>query len=141
MTLVDDIHANLPLLRAQAESKMVDTCIIVHPTTGTGTFDSTTGTYTEPATEPVYVGPCQVQVTDSLNANDTDVGERQITLLRTIVKIPVGVLGVEVNDIVTITATGAVSDPALVGKQFRVDATHAKTYATARRLQCEQVAD
>lgn len=123
--------------RELAEELMVDACSIAAPA-GRGTFAA--GTYTAPASTPVYAGPCQVQMTDSLNAQTPQVGERQITLLRTVVKVPLAATGIEVGHVLTITAVGAPSDVELVDKEFRVEATHAKTYATCRRLQCEEVA-
>lgn len=123
--------------RALAEELFVDTCTIVERA-GRGTFAA--GTFTPPAETPVYDGPCQVQVTDSLNAQTPDVGERQVTLLRTVVKVPVSATGIRVGHVVTITTVGAPSDPELVDREFRIEATHAKTYATARRLQCEEIA-
>lgn len=135
MSLVDDIVAALPGFRAEAEGRMVDACTITRGG-GDPVFDPNTGTYTTPAGTTVYTGKCEVQITDGLNARAADVGGTEVTLSRLTVKIPMSVEGVQVDDIVTITAS--LLDPDLVDQTFRVLAGFAKTFATARRLQVER---
>lgn len=124
--------------RAEAEARMVDTCTIRHGPSGPGTYDSATGVHTPAAGDVVYEGPCEVQVTGAVAFTTPEAGETQVTLQQVVVKVPVSAAGIVVDDEVTIDAVGAASDPELVGKTYRVEATHAKTYATARRLQCEE---
>lgn len=127
--------------RAFALEQMIDTCRIDAGPADLGTFNSTTGQYTPPPATEVYTGPCQVQVTDSLAARTSDVGGAEITVQRLSVKVPITAVGIKVNHVVTITAVGEGSDPELVDRRYRIEATHAKTYATARRLQCEEVTE
>jgi hypothetical protein len=136
VNLAGEIAATLPALRAAAERRMVDSCTITHPAAGLGTFDDDTHTYAPPTETPVYAGRCRVQTRDGLVAADRNVGERQITVLRFEVHVPLVATGIAVDDLVTITAA---RDPDLVGRRFRVTASHAKTDATARRLQCEEL--
>ena len=87
--------------RALAEELMVDSCTIV-ASAGRPRFDSVNGVHVPAAETPIYSGPCQVQMTDSLNAEQPQVGERQATLLRTIVKVPVTATGIRVGELVGI---------------------------------------
>ena len=137
MSLVDDIRHALPLLRAEAEGRMVDACTITRAGSGDTTFDPNTGTYTDAADTTIYTGRCEVQVSDGLNAQTSDVGGHLVTDMRVTVKVPMSVDGVWVGDVVTITASEL--DPDLVGKTYRVLGTFAKSFATARRLQVEEV--
>ena len=123
--------------REAAEALMVDT-ISFADDDGTTTFNSTTGEYESTAGTVLYAGPCQVQVSGP-SVSEAIVGEQQLALERIIVKIPVGSDPVPVNSVGTITAVGDASDPGLVGKRYRVIGSHAKTYATARRLPCELI--
>lgn len=134
--LVDDIRSALPGLRVEAEGRMVDACTIAHPG-GEPTFDPDTGTYTDGAPTVFYTGKCEVQISDGLNARDTEAGGTELTLTRVTVKVPIIVEGVERGDLVTITASEL--DPDLVGQEFTVLAGFSKTFATARRLQVERV--
>lgn len=134
--LVDDIVAALPGLRAEAEGRMVDACTITRGG-GEETLDPDTGVYTTPAGSTVYTGKCEIQVTDSLNAQDADAGGEIATVLRLTLKVPVSVTGVRKDDVATVTAS--LLDPDLVGRAFRITSGHSKTFATARRLQVEEV--
>lgn len=123
--------------RLAAEALMVDTCTIGTP--GAASFDSNTGTYTPPIITPVYTGKCRVQVVDSLNAGTPEVGERELTIQNLILQVPISATGIQVGHVAEITA--AALDPELVDRRYQVVATHAKTHATARRLQCREVTE
>jgi hypothetical protein len=139
MSLVNDITAVLPSLRAEAEGRMVDRCIVNRGPYGPGTFDPGTGTYTPGAAVEIYAGVCEVQVDGRLVGREIDAGETELTTMRLTVKLPVvASADVQVDDEVLITSSA--HDPGLVGKSFRVTALHNKTFATARRLQVEEVA-
>lgn len=116
---------------------MVDSCTIVRPASGLPVFDPSDGTYDEADDTDVYDGVCRVQVMDSLNAQDAEAGGELLTVQRLVLQLPISVTGVRVGDVATITSSAMDSD--LVGRVYRVVATHAKTHATARRLQCEEV--
>lgn len=122
--------------RTAAEARMVDACTITRPG-GEDTFNPNTGAYTTPAGSTVYTGACEVQVSDGLNAQTTEAGGQVVTDQRVTVKVPVSVEGVTVDDVVTITASA--HDPNLVDKTYRVLGGFAKTFATSRRLQVEEV--
>lgn len=124
--------------RAAAESRMVDACTIAHPG-GEPVFDPSSGTYTDPASTTIYSGKCEVQVSDGLNARETEAGGTELTVSRVTVKVPVSATGVRVGDVVTITAVHPDGDADLVGQEFSVKGPHGKTFATARRLQVERV--
>ena len=131
-----DLAAALPELRRQAESMMLDACTVTRGG-GEPTWNDGTGTWDAPAASTVYEGKCRVQV-PNVAENEADAGERAWTVQSALVNLPVtGSEGVEVGDTVTITA--ATFDGSLVGRRYTVTADHSKTYATARRLRCEEV--
>lgn len=138
MSLIDSITGALPGLRSEAEGRMVDACTVSRGPYGPGTFDPDTGTYTEAIAALIYTGRCEVQVDGRLVGREIDAGETELTSMRLTVKLPVDTsAGVQINDQITITSSA--HDPGLVGKLFRVTALHNKTFATARRLQVEEV--
>lgn len=138
--LVADVIRALPELRREAEAAMVTACTITR-SGGAQVFDPNTGTYTDPAPVEVYAGKCKVQQKTSVSTDE--VGGTVVTVLGIEVQVPVSVTGVDGGD--TVTITGAVSgyehlhDSALDGREYRVTDDPAKTFATARRLRCEEV--
>lgn len=116
---------------------MVDTVTIVRPSATASVFNPSDGSYTDPADTDVYSGSCRVQISDGFNAQDADAGGDVLTVQRLTLQLPVAVTGVQIGDVATIDT--AVFDGDLVGRVYRVVATHAKTHATARRLQCEEI--
>lgn len=114
---------------------MVDTCVI----NKAGETTWVNGAYVETPGAQVYSGKCQIQVTDSINVQGENVGEQRITTERVTLKIPVSAPAVPINSVATITAVAPVSDPALVGRKYRVTGSHAATFKTARRLPVELV--
>lgn len=137
MSLIDDIRAALPGFRAEVEGRMVDACTITRAGVNDTTFDPDTGVYTDAADSTVYTGRCEIQVSDGLNANTTEAGGQVVVDQRVTLKIPMAVEDIRPDDVVTITASEL--DPDLVGKTYRVMAGFAKSFATARRLQVEEV--
>ena len=132
--IADDIAAALPELRAQAESMMVDACLIT--TAGAPTWDDATGTYTPGSPTTVYEGKCRVR-----NANPapqgTDAGETVWAVDLIVVSLPlVGSEAVADGHEVTFTAA---QDPALLTVRAVVQAGHVQTYSTARRVPCQVV--
>lgn len=120
--------------REAAEALMVDTCRIERLTGQVR--DEATGQYV-PAYEPVYEGPCKVQTRDVQPLTPT-AGDQAVVVTRFEVHVPVSVRGVEVDDVVEVTAVGPVSDPELVGRRFRVAAQFHKSKPTARRFPVEE---
>lgn len=116
--------------RRAAEAGMVDTCTIrrrigetTDPVTG-----AVTPTYLSP--DP-YAGKCRVQQ-PTATARPHDVGQDFQLLLRLEVQLPMSVVGIEVGDEITITASA--HDPDLVGRVFLAHDLAHKTDATARRI-------
>jgi hypothetical protein len=109
---------------------MVDACTITR--VGTRVTDTTTGEVTEPVST-LYTGQCRVQQAQA-QATEETVGEDHLLLLRLEVQLPMSVTGLEVGDLITITASA--HDPDLPGRVFRIHDLAHKTHATARRVQC-----
>jgi hypothetical protein len=116
--------------RLAAEAGMVDACTVTR--VGTRVTDTTTGEVTEP-TSTLYTGQCRVQQAQA-QATEETVGEDHLLLLRLEVQLPMSVTGLEVGDLITITAS--VHDPDLPGRVFRIHDLAHKTHATSRRVQC-----
>lgn len=135
--LREAIAAELPAMRATAESLMIDWCEI--RTDGDLTYDPDTKTYTDAADTLIYDGKCQVRLSESLTVQDAIVGDVTVATERIMVKIPIDAPAIPVNAIVQIVDVGNLSDEQLVGQRYRVAGHHAQTYATARRLPCERV--
>lgn len=136
MNLSDAIASALPLLRAEAEARMLDGCIVARSGTGPGSVNEADGTVTPPAPTSVYSGPCRVQVPQGVE-HDTDSGGEWLSVQAVIVSLPVdGSGGVRIGDRVTVTA--CTFDASLVGVDYVVRGLHRKTDATARRLRCEE---
>jgi hypothetical protein len=121
--------------RAAAERLMVDECTITRAGEGEPVFNETTMQYDPPPGSTVYTGRCRVQLTGAM-AGTPEAAERVLVVQRATVQVPISVTGVEVDDVVTITASA--HDPDLVGNRYRVRSLFAKTHATARRLEVEE---
>jgi len=131
-----DIAAALPGLRREAEGRMVDACVIRRPG-GPSVFDPVLGDYVDPDDEVVYEGRCEVQIADGLSTRETEVGGTEAALSRVTVKVPTSVVGIRRGDLVEITACR--NDADLIGTEFRVLESPAKSWATARRLHVERM--
>lgn len=119
---------------AEAEKLMIDTCHISRAGGGR-TFDKTTNTYSDGATD-IYTGKCRVKPS-SLSSNTTvQAGEQAVGLWPYVVSVPLSVSGVELGDVVRITSS---RDPALEDRELRVRVVGRGTHLTARRLECEEV--
>lgn len=116
-----------------AEALMLDACTVKYAT-GTS-FNSSTGldetTYTTR-----FTSACKVQARE-LQSNERDAGGAERTTVRLSVHLPISAGAVETDDILTITA--APHDSQLVGRVFRILAPGGKSFATARRLEVEEV--
>lgn len=117
--------------RTAALIGMRDACTITRA--GTRVTDPVSGDVTEPVTT-LYTGQCRVQQHQA-TANQQDVGEDNLLLLRLEVQLPVdGTEGLEVGDLITVTT--AVNDADLIGRKFAIhDLAHASE-KTSRRVQC-----
>lgn len=115
-----------------AEQLMTDACTITR-SGGAPVFDSTTGTYTDPAATTVYSGKCRVKPAN-LTSRTVQAGEQQVALWPYSVSMPLSALP-ELDDVVTVTAS---VDASLVGRTLRVRSVARGTFLTARRLDCEE---
>lgn len=122
--------------RRAAERLMVDACVVREPSTF-GEMDPGTGLRPETPGATVYTGKCKVQTFEA-HESTPESGDHVYSVQRTQVHLP-ATTEVDVDQIVTITAS--VLDPNLVGRQFRVAAFLHKTFATANRVQVEEVTE
>lgn len=136
MTVYDAISAELPFLRAEAEALMTDT-ITIRRATGATTRDPSTGS-TVPTYADVLTSKCKVQAR-SLQALTADAGGRTATTVRLELHLPVSAAAVQTGDVAEVTAVGALSDVQLLGRKFTIAAPVAKSFATARRYEVEEV--
>lgn len=114
---------------------MVDACTLAHPGAA-ATFDPVTGAYTDTAGTVFYTGPCEVKFSDALSTQSPEVGGQELAITRLTLKVPVTAGDVRVDDIATMVAA---VDADLVGRSFRVIASFAGAFITARRCQVEEV--
>jgi hypothetical protein len=120
--------------RRAAERLMTDACTITRAA-GAPVFDEATGTYTTPTPTTLYSGKCRVKTYRQNNDRVVDFGGEPVSLWPFSVSVPVEVTGLEVDDIVTVTAS--VLDPDVVGTRLRVRDVVKGSQITARRLGCE----
>lgn len=133
--LADDVAAELPFLRAQAESLMVDT-VLVQVATGETTIDPDTLAEV-PAFSDVYSGPARIQRPGSLSPRDDVAGAFEFNVEAVLAQLPLSAVGISYGMRLTVTAVGALSDPDLVGLVSTVRANLTKTHPSKRTLVCE----
>lgn len=121
--------------RQSAEAGMLDDCRITRGG-GATTIDPATGLPVEGDDTTVYSGKCKVQSADLQVASPVS-GDHVYAVQRFTVHIPVAADDVEVGDVVEVTASP--TDPAQIGRKFRVAGLFRKTLATAQRLSVEEV--
>lgn len=138
MTLGGDVAAELPYLRAQAESLMVDT-VLVQVATGETTIDPET-LEEVPAFTDVYAGPARIQRPGSLSPRDDVVGDFEFNIEAILAQLPLSASGISYGMRLTVTAVSSISDPDLVGLVATVRANMTKTHPTKRTLVCEVTA-
>lgn len=113
---------------------MVDTCRVEY--VSGSTFDEDEGrdvpTYTAR-----FESVCKVQARALVSPADAEAGGRESTTVRLSVHLPVSAGAVEVDDVVEILT--ATYDAQLVGRRFRVTAPAGKSFATARRVEVDEV--
>ena len=135
--LGEDIAAALPELRAHAESLMVDTVRVQHPT---GAFNTDPDTLAEvPAFSTVYLGKARLQRPGALSPNEQVAGGFEFDVRAVMAQLPLTATGIVAGDRVTVTAIGATTDPDLLGLVATVQANLTKTHATKRTLVCQEV--
>lgn len=134
--IADDLMRALPALREQAESLMSDAGTM-RRATGNTTQDPNTGS-TIPECADLFTSKAKIQ-TRNLVAQSSEVGGRTAVTVRVELHLPVSAPAVTVGDVWEVTSVGALSDTQLLGRKFRVVAPVGKSFATARRLEVEEV--
>lgn len=133
MSLQAAIEAELPFLRAEAESLMLDTGNALRPTGGWVVV----GGIEVQATDTLFASPCKVQ-TRAIQAREAQVGGRTAVEVRTELHLPADTAPLAVGDLWEFTTVHALS-LSVVGQRLRVTAPVAGTLKTARRYQVEEV--
>lgn len=125
--------------RARAEALMLDACEVTRPgdeeitdpVTGEVSFS---GVQVYP--KPGKRGRCKIQ-TGEVQESTPDTAGRRVTVQRYQLHIPIGAGPVQVGDLVKVIE--ATQDAHLVGRSYRIIATHNKSLATAQRTEIEEV--
>jgi hypothetical protein len=121
--------------RAAALAGMSDTCLIRRVVSSV--VDAFTGAET-PTYSTIYSGGCRIKQARAESVN-VEVAGDHLLLLRLEVQLPVTVVGLEVRDQVTITASPHDAD--LVGRTFLVRDLMHMTDGTSRRIQVVERTD
>lgn len=122
--------------RTAAESLMVDRGIMRRPT-GLSTQDPDSGAET-PTFDDLFESKAKIQARN-LQAITQEVGGTTSTSVRVELHLPVSAPAVQVGDVWEHTRVSSLSDVQLLGRKFRVVAPVGKSFATARRLEVEEV--
>lgn len=133
MSLASDVLAVLPVLRANAEALMVDTCRITsggEPVTDPDTGDVTTSRTT------VYEGKCKVQSKDSAVASP-EAGGATFTVVSRQVHIPAN--AAEILDGHEVEILTSLLNAFTVGKVYRVEGFTPDSYDTAYRIPVKEI--
>jgi hypothetical protein len=136
LMLGDDVAAELPRFRAQAESLMVDTVTVERPD-GT-TIDPDTLAEVVAFVE-VYAGKARIQRPGALSPQDIVAGGYEFDERSVLAQLPLTATGIASADRLTVTAVGPLTDPDLDGLVATVQANLTKTHPTKRTLVCEEV--
>lgn len=116
---------------------MTSTCTITRAGIGQRVLDGVSGTYTDPPRTTVYSGICKVQ-DNGRSTSEAEAGEREAAVESLELHLPLaGSEAVRRGDVAHIDTNPL--DAALVGAEFVVQAPHAATAKTARRLPIEAV--
>jgi hypothetical protein len=99
--------------------------------------DPNTGT-TVPAFDDLFTSKAKIQ-TRNLQAREAEAGGRTAITVRVELHLPVSAPAVERGDVWEVTAVSPLSDRQLIGRKFVVIAPVGKSFATARRLEVEEV--
>lgn len=115
--------------RHAAEALMVDTCTITRTVATVTNPDTAQVTYTAAS---IYAGQCRLKLPVAVARPDV-VGGAQQFLQHPVLSLPATTTGVQIDDLVTMTASALM--PALVGRLFRVRAQPGQSHMTAARFE------
>lgn len=132
MSLGADILAALPGLRAQAESMMVDSCVI-GLRVQSETLDEATGDYEYTIPDPVYDGVCRYRAGNTA-VHEIDAQGQALIEQSDVLSLPVsGSEAVTKDMMAVVTLTQDAAAPFAV----RITGGHKQTFSTARRFPVE----
>lgn len=129
--LGQDVAAALPGLRAQAESRMVDTVVVRRPAADQTIDDDTVVDGAEFAPAPVYSGPCRVKA-PGVQPQRVESAGATVTIQKPELHVPDDAPELLPGDVAFLAAD--TYTPRLRGKVYRVDDGHAATDSTAQRV-------
>lgn len=126
-----------PFMQASAESLMVDTVSVEHPTGATTTDPDTLAEVPTYAT--VYTGSAYLERPGSLSPREDVSGGYEFGVRAILVYLPLDAVGVVAGDRVSVTAVHLGADSDLLGLVATVQANLTETFAVWRTLVCEEV--
>jgi hypothetical protein len=139
VSLFDAVAAELPFLRQQAESRMLDTWAIGTLSTEYDP-DADGGQGAEVRTvTPLFTTPGRLTDRGTTVARDTQVGERTAIETTRELHIPWDSPAAPANAVAECTAVHATSDPTLLGTIVRLAGPSPASQKTARRLEVIEV--
>lgn len=121
-------------MRDTSRSALPATCAITRPST-TSTFDPVTLTETPDPPTTIFSGPVRVRTLNTQDMNTT-VGDLHETRARYIGTLPHDAVGVEVDDMLTLTAG---TDVELVGRSLRITDIRWSEWRIDRRVVMEDL--
>ncbi|GHJ11212.1 hypothetical protein TPA0907_55790 [Micromonospora humidisoli] len=122
--------------RRAAERLMVDRCVVRRRTGDTSDDDGNiTPTWQTVYPPPDGSGRCRLRQPTAMPRPD-EAGEAVALMLRRELQLPISAVGVQADDVVTMTASR--HDPDAAGRTFVVVGLHHASQATMRRLQVEE---
>lgn len=133
MTIVDDIRAVLPELRAANASLLVDLAEILRP--GPGTYNPATRIIT-PSEPVIYTGPARMRQPNGIAEAERVFGDTQVTASRFIACFGHDLTGVRIDDVVRVLES---ADVDLVGRRFRIVAIPMTTWSLYKGFACELI--
>lgn len=100
-----------------------------------GEFNKTTGKWDITPHAAYFIGPARVQVLPGAE-QERVAGEQEITTLGYAIELDHAVTGMQLDDVVTVTAVGDNGDPWLVGRAMTVTSIESGSLHWSRRLIC-----
>lgn len=119
--------------RQKAEELMVDTCTITRTTNASANVE--TGRIVSD-TVTIYSGKCRLKLPVAI-ARPEQAGEAQLFTQHPILSLPATTTGVQVDDVLTITASQLM--PSLVGRKFHLRAVPGQSHMTAARFEIMEI--
>lgn len=135
MTLQAAIDAELPLLRTEANARMVDTWAIGADLGWS--YDEEVGEDVQ-TVMLLFTTPGRLKVSGNV-VRDTEAGGRTVVETRRELHIPWDSEAVPANAVAQCTAIHATTDPTVLGTIVRISGPASGTQTTARRLEVTEV--